>query len=517
MGHKEDEFSCSASGRKPRVQKSLNSSCNNLLDNSIKGDGKNIKIMFVNRYSDEDVKKWKRLYEELGSFRAVSRELKKLNRDGKDPSVPTIIKRLKDEFNKSGENFNDWVSKYDRYYSDGDVQEWKELYEKLGSFRSVSRELRKKGRNFNSLDASTISRRLKQKANKENWDFYDWFNQFSNSYSDEDIQEWKKLYEDLGSFRAVSREFCNNSVKKKPNAHVIIYRLKNSFQNEEDFNVWMNLFSQVEDILGKRKYSKDEVYIWERLYEQLGSFTAVSRYLRYENEISPCVTTVQLNLRDKFEQERRDFNAWVNDFFSPNSEINARIGKFIHNTLELIFIKFCLKRGMMGFYEIRCADGIFDNVMIKPTGQNKLLIIDYTISSEIEKVREHCLRGYQGSEKELVIVTFLSDKQFSLSAININEDIPFLENIRILNSKEFASFMGYQEEERVLYELVRYLGRRAFYDDDAYEDLKDLSRDAVYNLTVLALKNSLQLNDFRNTILLKGLGHLFPNDDLSNW
>ena len=161
------------------------------------------------------------------------------------------------------------------------------------------------------------------------------------------------------------------------------------------------------------------------------------------------MTTVQLNLKDKFKQEGRDFNVWVSDYFSPNSETSAKIGKFIHNILELIFIKSCLKGGDMGFFEIRCADGIFDNVMIKPTGQNKLLIIDYTISSEIEKVRDHCLRGYQGSEKELIIVTFLSDKQISLSYININNDIPFLENIRILNSKEFASFMGYQEEERL--------------------------------------------------------------------
>lgn len=503
MSHKEDEFSCPASDRKFKCKP----------DDPLN----NIKDLLVIKYSDEDVQEWKTLYEKLGSFRAVSKKLRKSNQDGKGPSTPTILKRLRNKFNEEGNNFDVWVSKHNGHYSDEDVLEWKVLYEELGSLRAVSRELQEATKKFDNLDASTISHRLKQKANKENWDFYAWFNQYSDSYSDEDVLEWKELYEELGSFRAVSREFCNNNVKKKPNASAITYRLKNLFQNHDDFNDWMNKFSQIENIWGQRKYSEEEICRWEKLYEQLGSFTAVSRYLKYRNKPSPCVTTIQLNLKDKFKQESRDFSAWVIEYFSPNSETSASIGVFIHNILELIFIKTCLRGGAMGFFEIRCADGIFDNVMIKPTGRNKLLIIDYTISSEFSKVIKHCLRGYQGPEKYLIIVTFLSDKQISISDININKDIPFSENIEILNDKEFASFMGYQKEDLFLYELVRYLGRRAFYDDKAYEELKALSKDAVYNLTVLALRNSIQLKDFKNIILLKGWGHLFPNDDLSNW
>ena len=57
MSRKEDEFSCSASGRKRRAQKSLNNSSNNLIDYSTKENMKNIKDLLVNRYSDENIQK----------------------------------------------------------------------------------------------------------------------------------------------------------------------------------------------------------------------------------------------------------------------------------------------------------------------------------------------------------------------------------------------------------------------------------------------------------------------------
>ena len=77
---------------------------------------------------------------------------------------------------------------------------------------------------------------------------------------------------------------------------------------------------------------------WERLYEKLGSFSAVSRYLNYQGQKTAVTSTIIKNLRKKFRKEGRNFTEWVNIFYSPDSDIATNIGRFIHNGLELIFI-----------------------------------------------------------------------------------------------------------------------------------------------------------------------------------
>lgn len=261
----------------------------------------NIKDIFVIKYSNEDIQEWKELFEELGSFRAVSRCLRD-RKNGRCPSAPTIKSRLQTKFRQEGQNFDDWISQYRIGYSDDEVLEWKELYERLGSFRAVCRHVREKYNNPN-LNSSTVANRIKNKSCREKWNFDKWVNQFKKGYSSEDIQEWKDLFEQLGSFRAVSRFLQEKKSEKSPNASIIHYRLKRSFQLDvKNFDEWVEKFSQVDEILKQQHYTWDEMQKWENLFEQHGSFSAVSKYLNYHEGKGAVTSTIIKNLRKKFKK-----------------------------------------------------------------------------------------------------------------------------------------------------------------------------------------------------------------------
>ena len=69
--------------------------------------------------------------------------------------------------------------------------------------------------------------------------------------------------------------------------------------------------------------------------------------------------------------------------------------------------------------------------------------------------------------------------------------------------------MGYRGNDLYLYEYVGYLARKAFYDIDAYKELELLSRNASNKLDRLARQHSLRPEDFKKSILSKGLEYLF--------
>lgn len=249
------------------------------------------------------------------------------------------------------------------------------------------------------------------------------------------------------------------------------------------------------------RYSNEEVNEWIGLYEQFGSFSSVSRYLKYYGERCAVASTITRSLRKKFKQEGRNFNEWVNEYFSLDSDIASNIGRFVHNVLELIFIKFSLKNNLNAFFEVY----FFDNVIINPEGKNKLLIIDFTIASDLRKITDKITRGYHGLEKKLIIVIFLSDKLVTLP----EDGIPHRKNIKILNAKEFANFMGYKGDLLNMYEFVRYLARKSFYVRDAYKQLEALSRNALNKLNRLTIEYPLRSEDFEKILSSEGLEYLF--------
>ena len=60
-----------------------------------------------------------------------------------------------------------------------------------------------------------------------------------------------------------------------------------------------------------------------------------------------------------------------------------------------------------------------------------------------------------------------------------------------------------------LYEYVLYLGQKAFYDNKAYEELEELSKNSFSFLKRLVKKHSLGQENYKNFTLSKGLNHLF--------
>lgn len=143
-------------------------------------------------------------------------------------------------------------------------------------------------------------------------------------------------------------------------------------------------------------------------------------------------------------------------------------------------------------------------MIINQTGKIKFLIIDYTIASDYGRIIEKCNRDYQGPEKKLIIVSFLSNKLITLP----NYGIPHRDNIEIYNAQEFADNIGYKGKYLSDYEYIRYLARKAFYNNKAYKELRKMSMNAKNKLNKLAIQYSLQPEDFQNFVYSKSLEYL---------
>jgi transcription initiation factor TFIIIB Brf1 subunit/transcription initiation factor TFIIB len=117
-------------------------------------------------FSEREVRRWKYLYEELGTFRAVERAEQRISRrTGKPaPSVVTIIDRLRAAFPSRGE-FEDWRNQHTALYTPSDVEKWREIYKRAGSFRAVRRRLRQSGAD-KVPSVPTIADRLKRRVSE---------------------------------------------------------------------------------------------------------------------------------------------------------------------------------------------------------------------------------------------------------------------------------------------------------------------------------------------------------------
>jgi hypothetical protein len=115
-------------------------------------------------FSEEEVRRWKDLYEDLGSFRGVERAEERISRrtGSPAPSVVTIIDRLKATFDSKG-GYEAWRDRHTRRYTEADVDEWEEIYERRGSFHAVKRRLVEMGRE-KVPSVPTIAERLHRRG-----------------------------------------------------------------------------------------------------------------------------------------------------------------------------------------------------------------------------------------------------------------------------------------------------------------------------------------------------------------
>ncbi|MFX1235650.1 MAG: hypothetical protein ACFFBY_14035 [Promethearchaeota archaeon] len=508
-----------------------------------------MRSFYDNEYNLDFLKHSESLYEDQGSIRAVCR---KLENDGYHIERRKLKRNLENKFQQEGRDFNKWFNKYKKYqrgfhYKDSEVNVWISMYEKVGSFLEISRilannnkkspdyktiairikeKLVSEGRDFGSwkayfkrvnpnyflpnynfsdakewkklyeqwgsyravekvisIDHHVLKNHIFQLANKEGWDFDEWEEKYSKGrfkYDKSDLELWIKLFEEFGSFLAISN-FLNRNTGQSPDSKNIKRRLKEEFQFRGlDFDMW------VEDNKKVGLYSNEEVKEWKSLYEELGNFTAVSDYLEENFGEGPDPTTIKNRMKSLFQEKGWKFKSWVIKFYNDNSERHYLIGKYIHWILEYIFIDYTLNHDIKGYFEVmpnRFNGSLtsVDNVIIKSSFD--IINIDYTISTKKRVFYHKCKKGYQSLNRQLIIVALNIDESEAILKKNV---IPYKKNVKIMNAKKFCRYMKYYGNYlENFYDAIGTM-KEAFSDDFFLIKLEKIAKEARIELEKLA-------------------------------
>jgi len=435
------------------------------------------------------------------------------------------------------------------YYTDEDDIIFMQLYEKYGSFKKVMEQYKKiyansfKGK---GLMAHTITRRLKAKFSSEGRDFNDWLikyrkrESYNRIYSDKDDEIFERLYEKLGSFKKVAKVYNDSHKEVNIYDETVSSRLRKKFKKEgRDFEAWAKLhYKGIRPyIYHSISYSDDDDIVLMELFEKFGSFKKVSEYYRDAHDgIGPYHHTIKQRLKNKFLNEGKNFDKWFNQYYNPMTSRVQQIGIYLHIIMEYIFIEFTRSLNLNSFFEVKpckynsnniCDNSIVRDVLFKDfieQQQNlivfseriKLINVDFSFSTQSENIIIKCFKDYQSSEKFLIIVL--------LSVDNLNYDplkkiiVPYFNNVKILNFKEFAQFMNYNRDPKLLDQFFHsiQLAREATNNDEAFNTLEKLAQTLKYNLERIAddlkTKLGIKLNPIRQEgfeYTLKSLRQLY--------
>ncbi len=313
------------------------------------------------------------------------------------------------------------------------------------------------------------------------------------TYNDKEIDEWIDLFEEIGTFHGVSKFIKGKCNGFGPKEDTIKNRVKAKFNERElDFESWLNKY-QVKDFYLKNLkryeeiYSVDDVKHWIEIFEEIGTFSGVSKFIKQKNNgMGPIRDTIRKRIKAKFEEEQHNYDNWLTNYYQPDR--GTLIGDCIHPILECIFIEFAIHKGYKAYYEIMPSvyskKTIIDNTKIDVYCDTKMINIDYTIRGKLYKITNKFLKSYQGEEKLLVIVLLTSDKK----NIKLPERIliPYKSHVKLMNANEFAEFIGYRGKYLIDYNYAITLTRRAFYDDKSLNSLIEIANDARIKLEKLS-------------------------------
>ena len=272
------------------------------------------------KYTNEELELLKKLYENIGTFSGVAKNVKQ--QYGHSISDTTIKYKLEEKFQRERLDFESWINRYNKYipkYSEYDLKSWELLYEQIGSFLGVSNYLKRNNMTF-AYDGR-IKKKLKEKFINEGRDFKRWIQMYDRSiersgfkkvYNEDNAREWKKLYEQIGTYKGVIK-YLKKKYGESPHDTTIKYIIKELLNQEgKDFELWEVQHSQVP--LGLTQgYLKKDIEKWEPLYEEIGSFEGVSEYIKEKEGTAPADITIKRQLKKKFYQEKRDFNSWIEE------------------------------------------------------------------------------------------------------------------------------------------------------------------------------------------------------------
>jgi len=237
------------------------------------------------KYSSQDVREWKWLYEKIGSFTEVSNYWG--NQCGIYPDPKTIKKNIEDLFENVSDkkDFNKWVQKFKKrkaYYTEKEISSWRKLYEQFGNYLDVEDYLKNKYGEGPTIE--TISKHIKTLLDKQNIDYENWH----SKYGRESSTRFKKIYSD------------------------------------------------------------EEVKNWIKLFENYGTFSKVSDILRKRGS-GPYPGDVSRRIKELFKKEGLDYETWIFEFFNPSNARISSIGDFAHNIAKIWFIDYIVKNNLNGF------------------------------------------------------------------------------------------------------------------------------------------------------------------------
>ncbi len=428
------------------------------------------KYQLSGKYSWEDARSWRKLYESLHSFKKVESFIKE-KVDPNGPIEKTIREYIKKYINRIlGENYDKWVERYHKTepykYNKKNYFYWKKLYEKFGSLKGVKEHLAKK-LSDTAPDPATIRIGLRPLLGQK---YEIWKSKFAKKlFVEKEITYWKSLYEKYGSIGKIS-ELTGHDFK------VIKKHLRGLMGKH--FNNWYEKYY----IHHSTIYTDSEVSDWKSLFEMLGSYPAVSNEINDILDINIRPSVIRRKVKKYLETLDINYNNWLAKFSLSDNIVD--IGKKIHQIIEYYFMLNFKDTDIFVFYEITPSKEAklfrIDNSLIYPKSIgkrvfNKLIInLDYLFSTNLARLYPKMYKGYH-SEDMLLLIVMLIDKPKNYS---IPLDVPYRENVKLIDINFLLKLLDFDDcmKKKIIYAIN--LGKKAPYSPMACEELKEIANSA---------------------------------------
>jgi len=454
------------------------------------------KYKLMGKYSWDDAKSWKELYEKFHSYKAVEDYLKEnVNING--PHWGTISIYINNYITKILEiDYDVWLKQHERsrgerhkIYSEADYHYWKKLYQELGSLKDVRDQLRITA-NENPPDAVTIRKGLKEILKEE---YENWLSENAKySFPVDNIIYWKTLFEEYGTLKALS-EITSHDVKA----------IKKSLKKllGKNFHLWYERYSKHHE----RKWVIEDAILWKQIFEEVGNFNEVKNEIKdIHKEKPPSASQIRKVVKRFIIESGENYDTWIIEF--TLSDIVVTVGKMIHKILEFLFMENYKNKGILSFYEISPNKSyrVDNSIIITPEFLNltkiripsntRVINFDYTITSHLSTIYRKFRKGYHDNDMILIIITLFS----TIETIMIPLDIDYKHNIKIINIFEFLKNFNYKPKIRETVKQTIELSNRAIYSPSSFEELRTLSNNFYKKLIIKYGARSEQQKDFEN-------------------
>jgi len=256
----------------------------------------------------------------------------------------SVIKDVLDLLERHGIDVSVWrpeITYGTKVYTQKDVEKWKNLYEKFGSYNYIKDFLRKEEEDGPA--DSTIKERLKEYFQKKKLDFESWEELYKRNiklqkYGEKEELYWIRLYEKLGSFYQVS-EKLEEKYGKIIRSSSIKERIKKRFLREKkNFNEWEQKYRRRNPSQFESIYSEEDVNLWIKLFEKYGFISKVIEKFENLNDKNQLSNgTILYRIEKKFEEEVKDFEKWYEKYRRSTKNFEKKYEMENVNEWETLF------------------------------------------------------------------------------------------------------------------------------------------------------------------------------------